>query len=105
MATHYIARGEPIAVSATTTPTVTYVIAGGTASYAVDNITGGNPVKVAIFATGTTPVGNIIVQSGQTKVIAPSNPPLYSGSNLTILTTTTASTSTVYLTPLVTDLS
>jgi hypothetical protein len=101
MATHYIARGEPTTISATTTTTVTYTNAGGSASYDVSVAAGGNPVLVNIYKTGGTIGGNIVVLPGTSKTIAPPNPPL-SPANVTILTTTTASTSTVYLSPVVT---
>ena len=102
MATNYISRSEPVTVSASTVSTVTYVQPAGFASYDVTVAAGGNPVLVSIFKTGTSSAGNIVVLPGTTKVIAPLNPPLAS-TNLTILTTTTTSTSTVYLTGVVTQ--
>ena len=100
MATHYIARGEPVVVSAGVASTVTYSTAAGIASYDITNAAGGNPVLVSVFLTGSTSTGNIVVLPGTTKVTAPINPPGLP-TNLTILTTTTTSTSTVYITPIV----
>ena len=101
MATHYIARGEPITISATTTTTTTYRTASGYASYAVDNTAGGNVIQVSIFPTSLSSSGNIIVLPGETKVVASNNPPLVPA-NVTILTTALTGVSTVYLTPIAT---
>ena len=108
MATHYITRGEPTTISATTVSTRTYATAAGYASYAVDNISTGNVVTVSVFPTtaqggavGVSP-GNIIVLPGQTKIVASTNP-LGTPANTTILTTTLTGVSTVYLTPIVTS--
>ena len=100
MATHYIARGEPIVVSAGVASTVTYATAAGIASYDITVAASGNLVLVSMFLTGGTSSGNIVVLSGTTKVTAPINPP-GSPANLTILTTTTTGSSTVYITPIV----
>lgn len=106
MATHYIARGEPTTISATTASTRTYATAAGYASYSVDNISTGNVVIVSVFPTtaqgGAASVspGNIIVLPGQTKVVASLNP-IGAPANTTILTTTLTGVSTVYLTPIV----
>jgi hypothetical protein len=108
MATHYIPRGEPVTISATTASTRTYATAAGYASYAVDNISTGNVVIVSVFPTtaagGGAGVssGNIVVLPGQTKVVASTNP-LGAPANTTILTTTLTGISTVYLTPIVTS--
>ena len=101
MATHYIARGEPSNIAATTTTTVSYAAsAAGSASYDVTVAAGGAPVLFSVFKTGTTNPGNIVVLPGTTKVIAPLSPPGLP-TNLTLYTTTTASTSVVYVTPIV----
>ena len=108
MATHYIPRGEPTTVSATTASTKTYATVAGYASYSVDNQAGGNVVIVSVFPTvgsdggAGTSSGNIVILPGTTKVIASNFPPL-TPSNVTILTTTLTGVSTVYLTPIVTS--
>jgi len=99
MSAHYIARGEPIAVAATTTSTLTYHTSGGSASFDVVVPTGGTPVKVAVFPTGGTSFANIVVQPGESKVTAPLAPPLVA-SNLTILTTAIYGSGNVYIVPI-----
>lgn len=100
MATNYIARGEPVVVSATTASTQTYFTAAGFASFSIDNVAGGNVVQVSVFPTSSSSSGNVVVLPGSTKVIAPLQPPL-APANLTILTTAITGTATVYITPIV----
>jgi hypothetical protein len=100
MATNYIARGEPTVVSASTTSTATVQTTAGFASFSIDNAAGGNVIQVSVFPTSSTSSGNIVVLPGTTKVVAPLNPPL-APTSLTILTTALTGTSTVYITPIV----
>jgi hypothetical protein len=100
MAQNYIARGEPTTVSATTTPSTTYITAGGAASFSIDNSAGGNVVEVATFVTSAGSSGNVIVLPGQSKIVAPLQPPL-SPSNVSIVVTALSGTATVYITPIV----
>lgn len=99
MSSHYIARNEPIVISATTTSTLTYHTAAGSASFDVVVPTGGTPVKVAVFPTGGVSFANLVVQPGESKVTAPLAPPLVA-SNLTILTTALYGSGNVYITPI-----
>ena len=99
MSAHYISRGEPIAIAASTTTTTSYQNLDSIGSLDIVVPTGGTPVKVAVFQTGGTSPGNIVVPPGESKVTAPLGP---SGvpANCTILVTAIYGSGNVYITPI-----
>ena len=74
----------------------------GFSSIDVTNASGGNVVTVAIYSSTLTSPGNVVVLPGTTKVISPLNPPL-APTSMSIVTAAVSGTSTVYITPVVTQ--